>query len=177
MFGRLIMKQQQFGLGLADLGQIYRAPYRVQSGYGVGGFLLGLSKYLIPVIKKTGRILGEQAINTTKGILSDMGSTAIGRSNKSIRHILSDRSADAINNLSDKAVRNIKRKLGTQTGSGVNVPMHIKRAKKRKPASIPSAGKKRKHKQANRKKKQIKPKKKRTKRKKTQKKRVLDIFS
>lgn len=109
-----------YGKGQGDIGILYRNPVYFQkgSGLGLGSLFLGLSKYLLPALKKTGEVLTSQAIKSGKGVIGEMANTAIGRSNKSIRQILSDQGSEAINNLSGEAIRRLKRKLGTQDGSG-----------------------------------------------------------
>lgn len=183
----------QGGGGLSDIGDLYKGPIYIQkgSGFGLGGFFSGLYKYLIPMLKKTGQALAEQAIKSGKGVVGDVASTAIGRSNKNIRQILSDQGEEAINNLSKKTIRGLKRKLGTQSGSGVmgfnRLTKRIKASRKsKKRNSISSTTKRRRR--VRQKPKRGKKKKKKTirgrknkqrqspKRKRISKKRILDIF-
>lgn len=187
MFGNIIAFRviMQNGKGVADIGVLYRNPIYFQrgAGFGLGGLFLGLSKYLIPVLKKTGEALGKQAIKSGKGIIADMANTAIGRSNKNLRQILSDQGSEAINDLSNKAIKGLKRKLSTQIGSG-RPPKRIKAARTVKNRRSVSSSLK--HKRCRRvsKKKVVKKskrvvKKKRTIKRKSEKrskKRILDIF-
>lgn len=178
-----------YGNGLGDIGGLYRNPiyYQKGSGLGLGSLFLGLSKYLIPILTKTGRALSKQAIKTSKGVIGDMAATAMGRSNKSVRQILSDQGSEAISELSDKVIRGLKRKLNTQSGSGRKRIKALTRVKKQT-SVLPKLKRKRRVRKKQKKKKTKKPrrktkskKKKTTKRgkssKKPNKKRILDIFT
>lgn len=174
----------QCGQGVGDIGTLYRNPVYFQrgSGFGLGSFFLGLSKHLIPVLKKTGEILTNQAVESGKGIIGDITATAFGRSNKSLRQILADQGSDAISNLSNQAIRGLKRKLGTQLGSGRG-PKRIKTLRRTKKRRIVRPTAKRKRRVVRKKSKPKSKKRKVTKKKTTKrkslirrKKRILDIF-
>lgn len=182
MFVVSLLFNMQYGDGLGDIGTIYRNPvyYQRGSGLGLGSLFLGLSKYLIPALKQTGRALTNQALKSGKGVIEDIASTAMGRSNKSLRQILSDQGSDAITELSSKAIRGLKRKLNTQSGSGKR--KRIKAVTRiRKQASVSGTTKRKRRRKAVLSKK--KPKRKRkakvkaTSRRRVKKKRVLDIFT
>lgn len=76
-------------------GPLYKAPIYYQKGHGVGGLFAGLAKFLLPILKDTGRALGRQSIKTGKAIVSSYFLTRKSKQNQFInflftRHFISN---------------------------------------------------------------------------------------
>lgn len=80
----------------SGIGVIYKGvPY--QRGHGIGSFLGGLFRSILPLLSSGARVIGKEALNTGVGLLSDMvGSRPMEESIKS-------RLKEASSNLKRKA--------------------------------------------------------------------------
>lgn len=55
----------------SGIGVIYKgAPY--QRGHGIGSFLGGLFRYVLPLFSSGARVIGKEALNAGVGLLSDV---------------------------------------------------------------------------------------------------------
>lgn len=113
----------QRGGSIADIGDLYKGPVFVQKGHGVGSFFNGLVRYLKPVFTSGLSALKEQSLKSGQAIIRDLG-------HKAIPDILKEQTVIAAENLANKAVNKLKRKL--QEGSGRTKRKIIKGGKKRK---------------------------------------------
>lgn len=110
----------QCGGGFSDIGTIYHGQRHIQRGCGIGNFFSGLYRYLKPIILSGVDALKDQSLTTGRAIIKDLG-------NKPIQDILKEQGSAAIDNLAEKAISKIKRKI--QGGSGGN-PLSRKRIKR-----------------------------------------------
>lgn len=96
---------QQAGSGI---GAIYRgAPY--QRGHGIGSFLGGIFRSILPLFKSGARVIGQEALRTGSNFLGDLVE------NRSAKEAFRDRLQEAGKNLKRKADNKITSLMG---GSG-----------------------------------------------------------
>lgn len=93
----------------SGIGVIYKgAPY--QRGHGIGSFLGGLFRSVLPLLSSGARVIGKEALNTGVGLLSDMVSS------RPLEESVKSRLKEASSNLKRKADAKIDR-IG-MSGSG-----------------------------------------------------------
>lgn len=80
----------QAGCGFSN---VYSAPI-YQKGYGIGSFLGGLFRTVLPILKKGATILGSECLNSGKNIISDIVA------NEDPERVIKKRGKEAIHNLS-----------------------------------------------------------------------------
>lgn len=138
----------------SGMGDIYSGPI-YQKGYGIGSFLGGLFRSVLPLLKRGGVALGKEVLNSGANFIRDV------ENNVSARQAFNTRSRETLENLKRKAMYG----EGYKTG---------RKHKKRQltPAIRVVKSKPKKRKIVRKKKPVLKKKKKSTKRKK-----VADIFS
>lgn len=101
---------QQYYINQAGngIGAIYRgAPY--QRGHGIGSFLGGIFRSILPLFKTGARVVGKEALRTGANILGDLVE------NKSAKEVLQNRLQEAGKNLKRKANSKLEQMM---TGSG-----------------------------------------------------------
>lgn len=89
---RYYMEQAGSGIGEFYSGPIY------QRGYGIGSFLGGLFKTVIPILKKGGAVVGKEVLKNGANFLNDLRNSNINPNT-------------ALNNRARETVENLKRKL------------------------------------------------------------------
>lgn len=104
-------RPSQYGDGLADIGQVYRAPTRIQRGRGIGSVFAGLWKTLKPLALSGLKVLGKQALKSSGNIIDEM---TTGK--KNLKRVLIDEGERAMGDLTTKGFNKIRR---TQTGDGL----------------------------------------------------------
>lgn len=93
----------------SGIGVIYKgAPY--QRGHGIGSFLGGLFRSVLPLLSSGARVIGKEALKTGVGLLSDMVSS------RPLEESVKSRLKEASSNLKRKADAKIDR-IG-MSGSG-----------------------------------------------------------
>lgn len=93
----------------SGIGVIYKgAPY--QRGHGIGSFLGGLFRSVLPLLSSGARVIGKEALNAGVGLLSDMVSS------RPIEESVKSRLKEASSNLKRKADAKIDRL--NMSGSG-----------------------------------------------------------
>lgn len=86
----------------SGIGVIYKGvPY--QRGHGIGSFLGGLFRSVLPLLSSGARVIGKEALNTGVGLLSDMVSS------RPIEESIKSRLKEASSNLKRKADNKIDR--------------------------------------------------------------------
>lgn len=115
----------QCGGGFSDIGSIYHGQHHIQRGCGIGNFFSGLYRYLKPVFLSGIDALKDQSLKTGSAIIKDFG-------NKPIQDILKEQGTAAIDNLAEKAINKIKRKIQGGSGNNSNDRKRIKRDNKNK---------------------------------------------
>lgn len=146
---------------------------RFQRGHGIGSFLGGLMRTVLPYLKSGARFLGKEAFKAGINIIDDVENKGVGF-------------REAVNTHSKESFKNIKRRASKTVGDYMNGDGYKRSNKKRKSQSVKVRSKKSKKvlkRLNNKKKKNIKKKntKKKTKnKKKTNKKQkvrnITDIF-
>jgi hypothetical protein len=81
----------------SGVGAIYSGPL-FQKGYGIGSFLGGLFRAVIPFFKSRGLAVGKQLFKTGVDVLSDM------QQNQSFKNSLSNRKSDILHNVKDAVI-------------------------------------------------------------------------
>lgn len=105
--------------GLADIGDLYRAPVFIQRGRGgEGSFFVCIWRHIQPFVTSGARALRDQAVKSTAIILNE------STTEKSLKDILKDEGKAAAKSL---AMRSLRRMQG-----GRRVRKPIKRLKKPK---------------------------------------------
>lgn len=127
---------QQAGGGV---GAIYRgAPY--QKGHGIGSFLGGLFRSVLPLLKSGARAVGKETLKTGVNILEDIAN------DQSLKEAFRNRVNEASKNLTRKALD----KLSLMEGKGL-----YKRKRMIKEQSVPSVKRQRSKGRANKRKKLV----------------------
>jgi hypothetical protein len=81
----------------SGMGAIYSGPL-YQKGYGIGSFLGGLFRAVLPLIKSRGLSIGKHLLKTGVDVLGDV------QENKSFKTSLSDRKNEIINSMKDAVI-------------------------------------------------------------------------
>lgn len=110
-YSKMKYRPSQYGDGLADIGQVYRAPTRIQRGRGIGSVFAGLWKTLKPLALSGIKVLGKQALKSSGNIIDEM---TTGK--KNLKRVLIDEGERAMGDLTTKGFNKIRR---TQTGDGL----------------------------------------------------------
>lgn len=92
MLTRYYMNQAGSGI------EVYRGV-GYQKGYGVGSFLGGLFRSVLPLLRKGGKVLGNELLNTAFNVLGD-----VKNNGKSFESSLKDRGSETISNLKRRAL-------------------------------------------------------------------------
>lgn len=156
--GRIFHDMSQMDMS-GQLSTIFLCLNSSLTGYGVGSILGGLFRHILPLIKRGGKAIGKELLNTSMNVINDVSDAGI-----SLKEAVKARGREGVSNLKRKAIS----KLG---GDGIKIGGLIKKRKKNqssKGSTKPKTSKKR-----------AQTKKKATKRKKTKKKKSIDfnIFS
>lgn len=157
-------------LDQAGNGGIYQGS-SFQKGYGIGSFLSGLFRSVLPLLKRSGAVISRELVKSGENILSDLGND-----NTNFKSVMKNRGGELFNNLKRKALE----QMGG-SGGGV-VHKAAKRRKISQSSSTRRKGKNVKRKVVNKKKKkQLKKKKTLIKKKKVNSKNLaakrLDFFA
>lgn len=103
------------------LGEVYKAPYYSQKGYGMyhvspymTGYGLGdtirkFSQYLVPIFKSGSKAVGKQVLQSTSNVIKNL---ANNQDNKSFQELLKSEKNQAIDQLGAKALNKIKNLTG-----------------------------------------------------------------
>jgi len=54
------------------VGRVYRASFRVQSGYSIGSFFMELLRCVKPLLYSGAKAVGKEALKTGSNIITDM---------------------------------------------------------------------------------------------------------
>lgn len=93
----------QLGGGNGGIGQIYAgAPF--QRGGGIGSFLGGVFRYVLPLMKRSARAVGKEMLRTGLNIASD-----VGELKKPCKQAFKERMRQSGSNLQQKAKDNLDR--------------------------------------------------------------------
>lgn len=134
----------------SGFGDFYSGPI-YQRGYGIGSFLGGLFRTILPVLKRSSSIVGREVINSGVNFLKDVGNNVNPR--------------DAFNNRTNEVLTNLKKRV--MTGEGGYKPR--KQAVKRQSSGNIQRG--------NNKRKKVVKKSKKKSPKQSLKKKLIDIFN
>lgn len=85
----------------SGFGDFYSGPI-YQRGYGIGSFLGGLFRTILPVLKRSSSIVGREVINSGINFLKDVGNNVSPR--------------DAFNNRTNEVINKIKNRVMTGEG-------------------------------------------------------------
>lgn len=111
----------------SGIGVIYKgAPY--QRGHGIGSFLGGLFRSVLPLLSSGAKVIGKEALNAGVGLLSDMVSA------RPMEDSIKSRLKEASSNLKRKADNKIERL--NMSGSG-----YITKRKRLSSYSLPATAK------------------------------------
>lgn len=104
------------------IGMMYHSPQIYQRGRGgIGNFFSGLFQKLHPLMRSGLTAVKNQSLKTGSAILNDLAD------NKNIKNVLKEQAIIGLNDLKERGLNKLKRKLD-QGGDGVK---RIKRARKR----------------------------------------------
>jgi hypothetical protein len=81
----------------SGMGSIYSGPM-FQKGYGIGSFLGGLFRAVIPFFKSRGIAVGKQLLKTGANVLNDM------QENQSFKNSLNNRKSGLLHNIKDSII-------------------------------------------------------------------------
>lgn len=93
----------------SGVGTVYRGV-SYQKGHGIGSFLGGLFRTVLPILKSGARAVGKEAVRTGMNVLGDIASD----STQPLKKVIRKRVIEAGGNLAEKAGRKIR----TMTGAG-----------------------------------------------------------
>jgi hypothetical protein len=82
----------------SGVGSIYSGPLYVK-GYGIGSWLGGLFRAVVPFIKSRGMSVGKQLLKTGVDVLSDV------QQNKTFKESLKDRRGDIFENMTEAIMK------------------------------------------------------------------------
>lgn len=148
----MMMYQQGAGIGRIYVG----APY--QQGAGIGSFLGGVFRYVLPLLKRSAKVVGKEALQAGVDIMSD-----VGERKTPFKEAFKARQSGE--NLQQKAKENLDKFMH---GDGYkvrlsNMPAHLAlalaRAKKKKKCAAKKTDKRLRRKIKKKKKKNRRPKK------------------
>lgn len=127
-YARYYIHQSGGGSGNnGGIGMVYHSPQIYQRGRGgIGNFFSGLFQRMQPLIRSGLTAVKNQSLKTGSAILSDLADN-----NKNIKNVLKEQTFSGLNELKERGLNKLKRKLN-QEGDGVK---RIKRA--RKPSQRP----------------------------------------
>lgn len=112
---RQLYSGNQGGYGFEDI-ELYRGPVYRQRGAGFGSFLRNSYKYLQPLLNSGVNAITNQGLKSASSVLSQLGK-------KNLNTILSEEGEKIVQNLSDSAIKKIRRLQGNvqsnQSGSGL----------------------------------------------------------
>lgn len=102
-YDQFFNSQNQYGSGpVSDFGNIYkRGGVYYQSGRGINTLFTGILRLLKPILLKTGRALGEEAIRSSGQILNNLDK-------RPLRDLLREQKDLSIQNLMSKAETGLK---------------------------------------------------------------------
>lgn len=170
----------QWGEG-GGVGRIYvGAPY--QRGSGIGSFLGGVFRYVLPLIKRSAKAVGKEALNAGLNIAAD-----VGENNKPFKEAFQARVRESGSNLQRRAKEKLDKFMN---GDGYRISRHALPSRLVAALDKTKKKKKKKRKQKNRsgrkivksnikrktKKKVVKKRRKRTKKNKKSRSEFVDIF-
>lgn len=171
---------QQWGGGNSGIGRIYAgAPF--QRGAGIGSFLGGVFRYVLPLLKRSATAVGKEMLQTGLNIASD-----VGELKKPFKQAFQERMRQSGSNLQQKAKDNLDRFMRGEgyKVSGKSLPPHLtailarkkrKSGAKKKKSKVKRVVKKRIGRKLGKKKKEAKNRRKRRSGKKKIKKRKIDF--
>lgn len=120
----------------SGMGDIYSGPI-YQKGYGIGSFLGGLFRSVLPLLKRGGVALGKEVLNSGANFIKDV------ENNVSAREAFNSRSRETLENLKRKAMygegyktggKHRKRQLHSANRAARSKPKKRKIVRKKKPA-------------------------------------------
>lgn len=100
------------GQGLNDI-KVLRTPYRVQRGRGFYykgkslAFLSRIARMLMPIVKRAGRAIGREALNSGINMMDD----AERNPDMPITEIIKNRTKQSVRNLSEQAMKKLNNNL------------------------------------------------------------------
>lgn len=101
--------------GSGGVGRIYvGAPY--QRGSGIGSFLGGIFRYVLPLIKRSAKAVGKEALNAGLNIAAD-----VGENNKPFKEAFRARVRESGSNLQSRAKENLDKFMN---GDGYRISRH-----------------------------------------------------
>lgn len=103
----------QYGSGLADIGQLYKYPVRIQRGRGIGSVFAGLWKHIAPLALSGLKTLGNQSLRTGIDVLGDL------QDGKDWRTALKQRTNLAGQELAQKGINKLQSLQRKQIGNGI----------------------------------------------------------
>lgn len=92
LFTRYYLAQAGAGFGDFYSGPIY------QRGYGIGSFLGGLFRAILPILKKGSAVVGREIVNSGANFLKDVGN------NVNPRESFNRRTNEVLSNLSNRVM-------------------------------------------------------------------------
>lgn len=117
------------GYSHGGIGMIYHSPQVYQRGRGgVGNFFSALFQRLQPIMSSGLTAVKNQSLKTGSAILNDLAD------NKNFKSVLKDQGLSALNELKERGLSKLKRKLN-QDGDGKK---RIKRVNKSSPHPLPT---------------------------------------
>lgn len=151
----------QGGKGIGDIGVLHRSPLIYQRGRGIGTLFDTVLRVLNPLFYSGFNALKDQAVKTGSAVLRDIGQ-------KPIKSVLKEQGALALQELAERGVNKLKRKM--QGGEGIKrkrrrANKQLSKQLKRSSTRVQRGGRKKKRRAVKRKQKKT-PKRKRS----------LDIF-
>lgn len=129
---------RQWGGGNSGIGRIYvGAPF--QRGAGIGSFLGGVFRYVLPLLKRSASAVGKEMLQTGLNIATD-----VGELKKPFKQAFKERVRQSGSNLQQKAKDNLDRFMrGEGYKFGVKIlPPHLTNALARKKRKKSGAKKK-----------------------------------
>lgn len=115
---------QQWGGGNSGVGRIYAgAPF--QHGAGIGSFLGGVFRYVLPLLKRSATAVGKEMLQAGMNIASD-----VGELKKPFKQAFRERVRQSGSNLQQKAKDNLERFMRGEgyKASMTSLPAHLSAA-------------------------------------------------
>lgn len=94
-------RHSQSGAGM----NYFYLPYTSQKGSGIGSFLAGLTRGLIPLLRKGGAFLAPYLAKTAAGVMSDY---AANPSNTTLKTALKTHGIDSLENITNDALSTMR---------------------------------------------------------------------
>ena len=85
-----------------EIGPVYSASFRAQSGNGIGSFFRGLFRYVKPLLYSEAKAVGKEALKISSNIITDIFNK---EPEQSVGNIFKIRFCEAKGNLEEKLKR------------------------------------------------------------------------